>query len=161
MKTTHILAPIVALTVSMPALAQSDEELEARIRAVEKKIQHAADIEAVKNLMTSMQFGMSMGSNVQKTLGQCFGQNDGYIYGNFGKRVQKKRAELIAEAEARGEAAPTFGGGPGAPPGGAPGGPGGAPGGPGGAPGGPGGAPGGPGGAPGGPGVPDHPAGAR
>jgi len=137
MKTRYIAALPITLLVAAPVFAQSDAEIEQQIRALEKKIQHAADVEAVKNLMTSMQYGMAMGAVVQKTPGQCFGQNDGYIYGNFGKRVTRKRAEIAAASGQQGGAPPGFAGGP---PGAPPGGPGGAP------PGGPGGPPGGPGG---------------
>ena len=82
------------------------------IKSLEKRIRKAADVQAIKVLMNSMQHHVNMmSSGVRKTPGQCFGQNDGYIYGNFGKRLSRNRGEGFGRGSGAGGPG-SFRGGP-------------------------------------------------
>jgi hypothetical protein len=91
MKNRHlkiILIFCVTLFVASGVFGADKKDITAQIKAVEKKVQRAYDIMAVRNLMMQVQNHIDWTSqNVQKTEGQCFGQNDGYMYGSFLKRA--------------------------------------------------------------------------
>lgn len=126
MKNRHIklfLISLVGIFVASGVFGAEKDDISAQIKALEKKVQHAKDIMQIRNLMMQVQNHIDWTSqNVQKTPGQCFGQNDGYMYGSFLKRAGAAGGEPGSQ-----------GGGQGGPPssnqGGPPGGQGGAPGG--------------------------------
>jgi hypothetical protein len=94
-----------------PASAANSKDVAEAINVLEKKVERAVDVQAIKVLMNATQSG-SPGGMIHVTKapgGRVFGQNDGYMFGGPGGRGGP--------------------GGPGAPPGG-PGGPGAPPGGP-------------------------------
>jgi hypothetical protein len=76
------------------------QKIDEQIKELEKKIQRAADVEAIKVLMAPMQWTFGLDTNVKKTPGLCFGQGEGYIYGNFMKRSEMlESAQMQAPAE--------------------------------------------------------------
>jgi hypothetical protein len=70
---------------------EENGDIDQRIKSLEKKISKAADVQAIKVVMNSMQHHVNMmNSEAQKTPGRAFGQNDGYIW-NFGRRMSSRR----------------------------------------------------------------------
>jgi len=78
-----LLVCCAAIFLASGVYGSDNKEIEAEIKALKKNIQKAADVEAIKNVMTSMQYHLSMmSSDSSKTPSKCFGQNEGYQYGN-------------------------------------------------------------------------------
>ena len=100
------LISCVAVFLGTGVFAQDMQDINKQIKELEKKIQRAADVEAIKALMAPMQWIFGLDTNVKKTPGLCFGQGDGYMYGNF-----MKRSEMLESAQRQAPA----GGGPGGP----------------------------------------------
>jgi hypothetical protein len=91
-----------------------NKDLNEQMKALEKKINKVADIRAVKKLMMQAQQHIDwMNLNVQKTEGQCFGQNEGYIYGNFFKRTGQANSGQGGAQAGQGGASGSQGGAPG------------------------------------------------
>lgn len=89
----------VLIFLSSGLFAQDLQDINEQIKELEKKIQRAADVEAIKNLMSLMSHVFGLDAGVKKTPGQCFGQGDGYMYGAFIRRSEMGKNPQMKESE--------------------------------------------------------------